>query len=127
VSDTVLAETIILIFQAILAGALGFIFVTIIDRVWYEIDYKKAEKGLEVLEHYHYGIGLFAVSFLFVEHIPVLAVGLLGMGAAFIYHESKQKNYFSVTSTHFKSSLAIALGLCAIAIFAYLYLLTPLG
>lgn len=111
------------LFVTVLAGILGFQFVTIIDRLWFAIDYKKTEKGLEVLEHYHFGIALLAVSFVFIQ-IPILAFALLGMGAAFIYHESKQKNYFAHQSTHFKGSTIIGVVLLCItgAVFTYVYL-----
>ena len=52
------------LFTFLLTGILGFQFITIIDRIWFRINYKKAEKGLEVIEHYHHGIGLFAISFI---------------------------------------------------------------
>lgn len=113
-------------FEVHLAATLGFIFITIIDRVWFQIDYKKAEKGLEVLEHFHYGIALLAISFIFVESIPSIAYALMGMGTAFIYRESRQKNAYSYTSTHFKPSLIIGLGLCVVTAFSYLYLLTEM-
>lgn len=111
------------LFITILAGILGFQFVTIIDRLWFAIDYKKTEKGLEVLEHYHFGLGLLVISFIFIQ-IPILAFALLGMGAGFIYHESKQKNYFAHQSTHFKGSTIIGVVLLCIAgtVFAYVYL-----
>lgn len=111
------------LFVIILAGILGFQFVTIIDRLWFAIDYKKTEKGLEVLEHYHFGLALLAISFIFIQ-IPILAFALLGMGAGFIYHESKQKNYFAHQSTHFKGSTIIGLVLLfiGIAVFSYVYL-----
>ncbi len=106
-------------FDLLLVGILGFLFITIIDRLWFAIDYKKAEKGLEVLEHYHYGIALLGIAFILTAQIEVLAYLLLGMGTAFIYHESKQKNYFSHKSKHFKPSLAIGLVLTAITITVY--------
>lgn len=110
--------------ELILAGIIGFLGVTIIDRVWFLIDYKKAEKGLEVLEHYHYLFIAWIGAFLIVEYIPVLAYGLIGAGTAFFYHEAKQKNFFSYTSTHFKQSTIIGVVLAAITI--AVYLITPL-
>jgi len=98
-----------------ISGISGFLFVTIIDRLWFKMDYKKVEKGLEVLEHYHYGIALFAVSFVVLSVSEILSFTLLLMGAAFIYHESKQKNYFSYTSNHFKNSTIIGVLLAVIA------------
>lgn len=115
------------IFVLILCGILGFQFITIIDRIWFAIDYKKVEKGLEVLEHYHYGIVLMTISFIFIDLIPFMAFILLGMGASFIYHESKQKNYFAHKSTHFKGSLLIGLILSVISISSYIYSIEFLG
>jgi len=112
-------------FDLIVIGILGFLGVTILDRIWFKIDYKKIEKGLAALEHYHWGIGLFALSFFFLEHIPHLAHGMLGMGAAFVYHESKQKNFFARTSSHFKSSSVIGIILAGITIVTYFYLVHP--
>ena len=82
---------------------------------------KKTEKGLEVLEHYHYGIALIAIAIILIQHIPYLAIALLGAGAAFIYHESKQKNYFAHKSPHFKGSTIIGIALIIIAITSYIY------
>lgn len=108
-------------FTLILCGILGFQFITIIDRIWFKIDYKKAEKGLEVLEHFHHGIILITLSFVILQYNVFMATILLGMGAAFIYHESKQKNYFAYTSTHFKGSTIIGIFLTGIAIVTYFY------
>ena len=108
----------------VLSGLVGVFFITIIDRIWFEIDYKKTEKGLEFLEHYHYGIALIAIAIITIESIPILAGGLVGMGAIFIYREERQKNCFAYKSSHFKLSSAIGIGLVAvtIAILSYLYL-----
>jgi len=104
-----------------LVSFIGFMVITLIDRVWFRIDYKKAEKGLEVLEHYHYGIVLLAILPFVMIHSQLLAFGFFGAGAAFIYHESKQKNFFAHHSTHAKNSTIIGIILCVIAITLYLY------
>ena len=105
----------------LLALFLGFIFVTIIDRLWFAIDYKKAEKGLEVLEHYHFGIVLLAI-FPWITFASSLSFVIFAAGAAFIYHESKQKNYFAHKSTHAKGSTIIGIVLCIISIISYSYM-----
>jgi len=107
-----------------LAAVLGFLFITLIDRIWFRIDYKKVEKGLEVMEHYHYGLLLFALAPFFIEYSLITSFGLLGMGTAFIYHESKQRNFFAHKSVHFKNSTIIGLSLTGLAAFLYFYLPT---
>ncbi len=108
--------------EVFVAAILGFLGITIIDRIWFLIDYKKAEKGLEVLEHFHYGIILMGISVISIPYIPLAATyALLGAATAFIYHESKQKNFFSYKSTHFKGSAVI--GIVLTVIFSTLYLL----
>jgi len=102
-----------------IAGVLGFIFVTMIDRIWFKIDYKKAEKGLEILEHYHWGILLLAIAPFFINYSLVTSFGLLGMGTAFIYHEAKQKNFFSYDSKHFRLSALIGIVIAIFAIITY--------
>lgn len=111
-------------FLFLFASLLGHLFITIIDRLWFRIDYKKTERGLEALEHYHYGIALLAISFFFVTPVPLLSFALLGMGISFIYHESKQENFFAHKSTHFKESTLIGITLLIMAalVFSYLYL-----
>ncbi len=109
-------------FEIAMAAVLGFLFITIIDRIWFRIDYKKVEKGLEVMEHYHYGLLLFALAPFFIEYSLVTSFGLLGMGTAFIYHESKQRNFFAHQSVHFKGSTIIGVTLAIIAIVLYFYL-----
>lgn len=111
-------------FTLILCGILGFLFITILDRLWFSIDYKKAEKGLEVLEHYHYFFPLWAIAFILFEHIPALSFALIGTGTAFFYHEAKQKNYFAHKSTHFKGSTIIGIILATITIITYVIVFT---
>lgn len=102
-----------------LAGILGFQFITIIDRLWFAIDYKKTEKGFEVLEHYHYNFPLWIIAFIILQYVPVLSYLLVGMGAAFFYHEAKQKNYFAHNSPHFKGSTIIGVIGAALTIITY--------
>lgn len=114
-------------YELILTGILGFLGITIVDRVWFLIDYKKAEKGLEVLEHYHYGIALMGAAVVLAPFMSLfITYAMLGAGTAFIYHESKQKNFFAYTSSHFRGSATIGLILAAISIFSYFYLPTIL-
>lgn len=109
--------------ELVLSLILGFLGITILDRIWFLIDYKKIEKGMESLEHFHWGLVLFGISFVLYEYIPIIAYAMVGAATAFIYHESKQKNFFAYTSTHFKKSAVIGLGITAVIIFLYFYLL----
>lgn len=106
-----------------MAAILGFLLVTIIDRVWFRIDYKKAEKGLEVFEHYHYFFPLWIIAFIVFEYVPILSYTLISMGAAFFYHESKQTNFFAHQSIHFRNSSIIGLVLAILTILAYVCIL----
>ena len=104
---------------SIVSAIIGFFIITIVDRIWFLIDYKKAEKGLEILEHYHYSFVCWIIALLTVSFVPVISWGLVGAGVAFFYHESKQKNFFSYNSKHFKPSLYIAIGLCIVGLLLY--------
>ena len=104
-----------------LSGILGFLAVTIIDRIWFMIDYKKAERGLESLEHYHYGMALMGAGALLWGMIPdICAFFVIGAGGAFVYHEAKQKNLFSYSSSHFTQSTLIAFGILCGMILSYM-------
>ena len=117
----------------IIAPLAGFWGAMIIDTMWFRIDYKKAEKGLEAHEHYHVGIELAIVGvILWVINMDVLAVGLFGMGAGFFMAEWQQKNAFALPAhptafhpnpppvSHFKQSTILGVILIAIFITAVL-------
>ena len=105
----------------LLAAIFGVISITILDRYWFKINYKKAEKGLEILEHYHHGIIMIIISMWVYPFIPILTIFLAVGGATFIYREARQENDFAHNSTHFKGSLIIGLILIVIAILSYFY------
>jgi hypothetical protein len=83
----------------------GLVLGLIIDKIWYNINYSKYEKGVEFLEHYHIGIILITLSVLFNFY------WVLGLGLAFILAEWTQKHYFALNSIHFKLSSFIGIGL----------------
>lgn len=109
---------------------LGAFAVFVIDIAWWNIDFKKAEKGFEAHEHYHVGLELLigGLFLSFVNELPVYF--MLGAGFAFIMAEWRQvveirKNKdgkeekkklvqghpFAYGSPHFKQSTAIGIGL----------------
>ena len=94
-----------------LLAVAGFIVITILDKAWFKLDYKRIEKGFEVVEHYHWGIALIGVGIFIIEYLPYLAYFAAGAGIGLIYHESRQKNYFAHKSTHFRSSAVIGTAL----------------
>ncbi|MGI9229914.1 MAG: hypothetical protein ACR2P9_08660 [Gammaproteobacteria bacterium] len=103
----------------ICAGGVGAM---IIDVLWWNINYKKVEKGLEVLEHYHMGIILMIGAVLINLVYQPVSLFLIGMGFVFIvaeWHQSVEKSGkkiipgkpFAYGSKHFKQSSAIGAGL----------------
>jgi len=109
---------------------LGAFLVFIIDIVWWNIDFKKAEKGLEAHEHYHIGLELLiaGIGLSYFSELPVYF--LLGAGFAFIMAEWRQTveireikdekevkkdvipgHPFAYGSLHFKQSTTIGIGL----------------
>ncbi len=107
--------------ELLLSAFIGFILVTILDRRWFDIDHKKIERGYEVIEHYHFGVGLLGIGIIVFAFFPVLAYILFGAGLGLIYHEAKQKNYFAHKSTHFRNSTIIGVGLVVIISCLYSY------
>ena len=103
----------------ILLAIVGFITITILDKVWFKLDYKRIEKGFEIVEHYHWGIVLIGAGIILLSYSPYLAYFAAGAGIGLIYHESRQKNYFAHKSNHFGSSSVIGIILCLVVFFAY--------
>lgn len=112
---------------------LGAFLVFVIDIIWWNIDFKKAEKGLEVHEHYHLGLELLiaGIGIAYIVELPVYF--LLGTGFAFIMAEWRQTveirktvdgqdtiqkvvpgHPFAYGSTHFKQSTTIGISLIAL-------------
>lgn len=106
--------------ESILLFCVGAFVTMIIDTLWWKIDYKKAERGLEVLEHYHIGIALLigaVVTNLFYQPASWF---LGGMGLLFVFAEWHQSveiagkkvipgKPFAYGSKHFKGSSIIGI------------------
>lgn len=115
---------------------LGAFTTFVIDILWWNIDFKKAEKGLEVHEHYHVGIELLILGALLshlTDHIEYFPIG---MGFAFIMAEWKQTTEirktengktirkevvpghpFAYGSEHFRKSTIVGMVLTGILVF----------
>ena len=109
---------------------LGAFAVFVIDILWWNIDFKKAEKGFEAHEHYHVGLELL-IGAMFLSFInEILVYFLLGAGFAFIMAEWRQTveiretkdgkeekksvipgHPFAYGSPHFAKSTAIGIAL----------------
>lgn len=109
---------------------LGGFTVFVIDILWWNIDFKKAEKGFEAHEHYHVGLELL-IGGVFLSLInEMLVYFMLGAGFAFIMAEWRQTveiretkdgkeekkdvvpgHPFAYGSTHFAKSTAIGIAL----------------
>jgi len=113
--------SIILTNTLIISIFLGFIISLILDRIWFSVDYKKIEKGFEILEHYHFGITLMGVGFIIPIHI--ISYFIIGLGAGFIYMETKHTHCFAYQSGHFTKSSIIGIILCIVFILS-VHLLT---
>lgn len=113
-------------FHLILLGIIGFLFISTLSRIWFSINNKKSNKALVTVEHYHYGIVAFIMSFVFFEYSTAISYLLLGAGGAFVYFETKQKNYFAKNSTHFRNSSILGISLIAIAAISYIYSFTSI-
>lgn len=97
----------------------GFFTTFVLDRIWFSIDYKKAEKGLEVHEHYHVALELHLVSIvMWIIHVDILAVFLIGAGVGFFLLEAFQDNAFACTSKHFRASTYVGVGLAILVMIA---------
>jgi len=116
----------------ILFFCIGAIFAIIIDTIWWKVNYKRIEKGVEVLEHYHMGLALLIIGILAsIYYIPVSAM-LIGMGLFFVvgeWHQSveiKNKKVvpghpFAYGSAHFKKSSVIGIILAALIPVSYYF------
>lgn len=94
---------------------LGMLIGLVLDRVWWESALNKYEKGVEELEHYHWGLLAWIVSYL----TPLIVSELLwGLGAALVIAEWAQTGKwengrwvkghpFAYKSRHFLKSTAI--------------------
>ena len=109
---------------------LGGFLVFVIDILWWNIDFKKAEKGMEAHEHYHLGLELLIAGLIVSMFNDLPSYFLVGAGFAFIMAEWRQTveikktvngeivkqkvipgHPFAYGSNHFKQSTAIGIGL----------------
>ena len=108
--------------STILVFCAGGVAAMIFDTYWWNINFKKVEKGFEVLEHYHFGIILMIAAVIVNLVYDPAAWFLVGMGFVFImgeWHQSVEIHKgkvipgkpFAYGSKHFKGSTAIGVGL----------------
>jgi len=94
---------------------IGVLAGLVLDRLWWESGFSKYERGVEELEHYHWGLVAWIVAYL-----TPLAISdvLWGLGAALVLAEWSQTGRwsdgvwrrghpFAYGSSHFASSTAI--------------------
>lgn len=91
--------------------AIGFILGLLIDVAWWNINYKKYEKGLEIHEHYHIGLEIGILGVILGAFIPIFSSIAMGLMLAFILAEWSQDHKFALKSGHFKQSSIIGIGL----------------
>ena len=111
---------------------LGTLLVMIVDIFWWQIDFKKVERGLEAHEHYHVGLELI-IAAMFVSLLHEGGASFLyGAGFLFIAAEWRQAveilgnkvkagHPFAYGSVHFKSSSIIGAVLVLLSLLSYLY------
>jgi hypothetical protein len=76
----------------------------LLDRLWWELGLDKRDAKVAFLEHYHWGLVCWIVSF-FTPY-PISAT-LLGIGLALIIAEWSQTHPFAYGSDHFIPSTVI--------------------
>lgn len=95
------------------------------DTLWWHINYKKIEKGLEIIEHYHIGLGLFIAAIVVNLYFSPVSWFMMGMGFLFIiaeWHQAIEVSHkkvipgkpFAYGSSHFRSSSIIGIILSGI-------------
>lgn len=109
----------------VIGAFIGFIF----DTWWWNIDFKKAEKGFEAHEHYHVGMELLIIGIMVSFFSEAVSFLLGGLGFAFIMAEWRQVveirktekkrevipgHPFAYGSRHFLTSTIIGVVLSAI-------------
>jgi hypothetical protein len=110
-----------------ISGLMGLILVSFADTFWYYKSFQRAEKGIEFLEHYHWGIIIITVSFVcwyyssIIPDLLNLFAGLFTGGMLFIYKELYQDQPFAKWTDHFAQSTAVGLGVCAIAVTVFVF------
>ena len=91
--------------------AIGFVIGLLIDVAWWNINYKKYEKGLEAHEHYHIGIEVGILGLILGIFVPIIGSLSVGIMLSFILAEWTQDHKFALKSGHFKKSSIIGIGL----------------
>jgi hypothetical protein len=103
---------------------LGLLLGLVLDRVWWEGKFNKYEKGVEELEHYHWGL----LSWILAYLTPLwLSQVLWGLGAALVLAEWAQVGEwengewrrghpFAYGSNHFRVSTAIGVALAVVLV-----------
>ena len=76
----------------------------LLDRLWWELGLDKKDAHIAFIEHYHWGLLCWILSF-FLPY-PISAT-LLGIGLAFIIAEWAQPHPFAYGSDHFIISTVI--------------------
>ncbi len=109
----------------ILLFCVGGVAAMLIDTVWWHVHYQKIEKGFEIIEHYHIGLGLFITGIIVNQFIQEIAWFVTGMGLLFIIAEWHQAveisnkkvipgKPFAWGSKHFRGSSIIGIILAII-------------
>ncbi|MCS7118267.1 MAG: hypothetical protein NZ957_05740 [Thaumarchaeota archaeon] len=110
---------------------LGIFMGLLLDRVWWESGFNKYEKGVEFMEHYHWGL----LSILIAFFLPMIAFDfMVGLGLSMILAEWAQTGYwkngnwrrghpFAYGSSHFVLSTLIGAVLLASVIAVWLYVI----
>ena len=102
-----------------IAFLLGLLAGLVLDRVWWESGANKYDKGLEALEHYHWGLVCWIAAILAPTTVSQV---LWGLGAALVLSEWaqigewgdgywKRGHPFAYGSSHFAASTAIGASL----------------
>jgi hypothetical protein len=103
---------------------LGMLLGLVLDRVWWEWGLSKYESGVKELEHYHWGLLAWFLSY-FTPHL--VSEFLWGLGAALILAEWGQigewgdgewrrGHPFAYGSNHFVASTVIGVVLAALVV-----------
>ncbi|MEM2233838.1 MAG: hypothetical protein QXP81_09915 [Nitrososphaerota archaeon] len=108
---------------------LGFLFGLVLDRIWWESGASKYDKGVAVLEHYHWGLLSWIISYF----VPlIVSFFLWGLGLALVLAEWAQigewengtwrrGHPFAYGSNHFASSTIIGAVLVSIVVFLFVF------
>ena len=87
-----------------------------LDYLWRKTGVSKYEKGLEVFEHYHWGLAFLILMRILVK-LSGIFLSLAGIGISFILAEITQKHPFALKSKHVLPSTIIGSTLFILLIF----------